>query len=230
MKLIVGFFTMAAFAISPNLHAVTLDAVDSGWYASYGVHNDDNTNYLTGGYVSEYRSFFVFDLAGVQNVPQATLRIFNPPRPADSLHGYQSPHAFEELTIFDVSTPVNTLRAGDNQQLATFNDLGTGISYGSALVSSASNNNFVDVPLNGAARAALASATGLFSLGGAITTLSPTYGTPATYQYVFGESGPGPVQLVILPEPTAALMLAVGLIIACQAQRRPRRGSSSLRP
>ena len=59
---------------------ITLDAVDSGWYNSTGVHDPSNTNYIVGiTAIALYRNFFVFDLSSIPlPIMSAELRLSNP--------------------------------------------------------------------------------------------------------------------------------------------------------
>lgn len=169
-------------------------AVDSGWYTTRGFHDPANTNYLVGQCAQcpppdnmEYRNFFAFNLAGVdQPILSASLRVANPPG------GYISPDATETWTIYDVNTPIPQLLAGGIQP-AIFADLGTGTSYGAQTVSAADSGRNITVDLNGAAVAYLNSVRGgMAALGGALTTLSG-----AADQIVFAFSGLGTRELLL---------------------------------
>ncbi len=211
---------------------VTLDAVDTGWYRSDGVHTPQNQNYQTGIFDStERRSFFVFDLSAVSGtVAAATLRLYNP-LVSPTLPGYVSPDPTETLEIYDVTTSAASV-TGSTAGVAGFTDLGSGTLYGTKTVSAADNGTVVEVALNGAAVAALDSSSGLFLFGGVLSTLSGT-----ANQYVFGFSttsfaGNDVRQLVLevrditpVPEPATTGLTALGALalIARLAWRPGRR-------
>lgn len=149
-----------------------LDAIDSGWYTNVGYHNPDNTNYVVGDcYLPQcsnlvtYRNFFVFDLSGVAgDIVSATLLIENPP------DGYNSNDPAETWTTFNVMTPVPTLVAGGSGLTSIYDDLGSGQTFGSAVV--ISTNTLVPMVVNPVGLSALNAQIGdQFAIGGAITTL-----------------------------------------------------------
>jgi hypothetical protein len=107
-----GLFALAASAQAQ----LTLNSYDRGHYDSSGNHTASDTSYLTGDFGPEiYRSFFVFNLAGIDgDITSAKLRINNPLG--------SSPDANESVTISSVGVSIPTLLAG-----------GTGTSLYSAL-------------------------------------------------------------------------------------------------
>lgn len=165
---------------SPNITSVTKEIIvnlsytDSGWYEESGSHTPDNLNYLVGKCGAPYcidgaaifRNFFVFDLAPVPGtILTATLEVENHET------GFESSQPSETWTIYEVSTPVNTLVTSTSSE-AIYADLGSGTVFGSAQVSAASNGELVTVPLNNDAVSALNAAIGnTFAVGGALTTL-----------------------------------------------------------
>lgn len=217
--------TMALFALvlaasnSALSATVTLDATDSGWYRSDGVHTPQNQNYQTGFFDgTERRSFFVFDLSTVSGtVTAATLRLFNP-LVSPTLTGYQSPDPSETLEIYDVTTSAASV-TGAAAGVGGFSDFGSGTLYGSKTVSAADNGTVVEIVLNASAVAAIDSGSGLFLLGGALSTLSGTEN-----QYVFGFStasfaGDDVRQLVLevreetpIPEPSTVGLTVLGAL------------------
>lgn len=72
---------------------------------------------------------------------------------------------------------------GNTAGIAGFADLGSGILFGSRTVSAADNGQLVEIGLNASAITALSSTSGLFVIGGALSTISG----PAD-QYVFGHT------------------------------------------
>src|SRR5688572_5130771 len=91
------FALLVATALPCAGATVTLDAADSGFYFARGAHNPSIENYLTGLFITEHRSFFVFERSSVTGtINSAMLRLFNPEVSA-FLHGYVSPHPTETL-------------------------------------------------------------------------------------------------------------------------------------
>jgi hypothetical protein len=170
---------------------VTLNAVDDGWWDGTGGHTGSNKNYVAGlGTGLERRDYFVFNLAGVtQTILGAQLNLFNP------AGGYSSPDPTETYTAFDVSTAIPALEASGPGQIAIFNDLGSGTSYGAQTVSAASNGQTVSVALNAAAVSALnAGRGGQVAVGGAVTTIS---GPADQFIFAFTNTGTEAKQLVL---------------------------------
>lgn len=166
--------------LTPSLHAaelregattgttsVTIDATDRGYYSATGNHDPANDNYYAGYNGSQFgntfRNFFVFDLPGA-TVLSATLYLWNPS------NGHYSLDPSETYSLFDVSTSIAALRAGGSGLSGIYNDLGSGTSYGSVTVTSASNGTYISIPLNSSFPNAANG--GSIALGGAITTLS----------------------------------------------------------
>ncbi len=107
---------------------VTLDQIDRGWFNDSGAHNPANKNTITGQNGSGtdlYHSFFVFDLAGVPTVSQATLRL--------ELEEYFGPDPSETFDVYDVSATAAELGSvhldGSASGLAIYADLGSGPTY-----------------------------------------------------------------------------------------------------
>jgi hypothetical protein len=212
---------LLASASTATAAIITLDAIDSGWYDETGSHNPLNRNYIVGQNricpgpdCLTFRNWFAFDLAGVGNVTGATLRLYT--------SNYSSPDATETYTLFDVGTPVATLRGGGAGLVGIFNDLGTGATYGSRNYSAADDGLVRDITLNAAAIAAINAALGgEFALAGALTSLSGL----EQLEFVFGDStgGVGELRQLILqvPEPLSIVLLALGF--AAAAARRSRK-------
>ena len=81
-------------------------------------------------------------------------------------------------TLYDVTTPIATLNADQSGAVAIYNDLGSGVAFGSVSVSAADNGTQVIVDLNAAGIAAVnANLGGEFAIGGTLGTYSPP-GTP----------------------------------------------------
>jgi len=145
-----------------------INTTDRGFYPDTGAHNPNNDNYLAGFNGSTvFHDFFVFNLSSVDTpICAASLVLFNP-----AVVGYQSPDETETFGIFDVTTDIGDL-IGGTAGVAGFDDLGTGVSFGSTTVSAADNGQFVTVNLNNDGINALnAAAGGQIAIGGALTTL-----------------------------------------------------------
>lgn len=189
---------------------ITLSAWDLGWYRDTGHHFSETLSYTAGQFYSypslqeqEYRNFFVFDLGEVgEPIINADLRLYNPPS------GYIG-DITETYQLYDVSTPVPDLVAGGSGLIDIYNDIGTGTSYGSRVVSSADNGTMVTITLNPDGIIALNSQLGAdFAIGGAIMTISGL-----DNQYVFGnthENGIAELVLETIPEPATLLLFALG--------------------
>jgi hypothetical protein len=142
---------------------ISLANIDSGWYSLEVSHTPGNKNYIAGtsfqtGGELHYRNFFVFDLSGVTGtVTSAQIQLFT--YVSDSLPG--------TYTLYDVVTPISILQTTVGIDPAIYDDLGTGVSYGSITISSENNFSIITFDLNSAAIAALQSNSGsLFAVGG----------------------------------------------------------------
>jgi hypothetical protein len=206
---------VAALFIPNRLDAstFTFDTSDSqfdagvdnqGWWriGSSPVDPDTlNANYFVGvttGILgrSETRDFFTFDLASLvlsgQTITSAVLQVDG------SIHG-TSP---DPVTIgfFDVSTPAAALNNNSRINPTIFDDLGTGVSYGSFVVGVYADHELLSFQLNAAALADVASASGgFFSLGGALSNAA-NFDNAGIFG---GSSNAGIQRLVITTEPTA---------------------------
>ena len=134
------------------------------------------TNYQAGfdGFnnnpLSEVRNFFAFDLSGLTGpITSATLTI--PSNPFGIGYENTSGSASITYTNWDVSTPIDDLNDGTNG-LSTFADLGTGQTFGSALVHA--GDLVTTVTLDAAALADIAVAEGQeFAIGGSAMATAP---------------------------------------------------------
>jgi hypothetical protein len=166
--LLVFFFVKAASA------DCLVNAFSKGWYSSDGIHYSWNENTLTGAvpdyywsgqpYYTEFHSFFVFDLTSIHgNVTDVILNL--------EIEAYNSSDLYESITLYDVSTSTNYLLddwlpCGSypppdgclppppdysyGQEI--FNDLGTGITYGNALIFPSDVGTIISITLSQDAR------------------------------------------------------------------------------
>jgi hypothetical protein len=107
--------------------------------------------------------------------------------------------------------------------VAIFDDLGSGTTFGSYVASAADNGTTISITLNAAGIAALNAAAGsTIAFGGVLTTLSP----PAN-QYVFGfstatfvEDDVRRLDLTVVPEPASLTLVGLGLAAVLTRRRR----------
>ena len=195
-----------------NGGTITLNATDGGWWDNTGLAGltyGAGTNYIVGfcagGLCGNpyFNDFFVFSLASVDvPITSATLSLFNPSS------GYSSPLPTELYQVGSVSTPIAILTGGGTGQVGIFNDLASGTVYGTTLVSAATDNAQVTIPLDAAAITALNGAE-----GGSIA---------------FGGTLIDPVAAV--PEPSTLGLAGVGAIILLWLARRRTQISKDPRP
>lgn len=167
-------------SVTTTTSVFNFDAFDTGWYNTSGFHDPNNLNYLVGSGGANANcglgcnDFFAFRLGNgtiTGTILSATLSIGNP-----AANGYTGPPASSTVTLWDVSTVVATLTAGGSGLVGIYNDLGSGVQYGSRSVSAADNNTQVVFSLNNQALNAIATAGGangasLFAIGGSLNAV-----------------------------------------------------------
>jgi hypothetical protein len=212
---------------------ITLNSFDAGWYTLSGLHDPENDNYFVGDPTSNsaepvFRNFFVFDLGSLSGAySAAVLRVWNPGLPSGEVDGFGSPDPTETYVLRDVTTNIASVLDG-TAGLAAFADLADGVLFASYTASLADNNSFVEIALNAAGLAALNSnLSGLFALGGSISTLNDD--TRDSERLFAGTASTQPgnpvnrVSLVLTPiavsEP-GALALLLGGMLALASKRR----------
>jgi len=210
--LLVTFMVGGLFRVTPaTADTISISASDTGTYTSSGFHLSSNKNYTTGiSGGTEDRSYFVFNIPSISApIVSVQLQLTNP------LNGYTSPDPFETFQLFDVLTSIPLLEATNVGSTSIFNDLGSGISYGTRTVSVADNGTLVTISLNSAAMSAITTASGsALAFGGALTSLGG-----ATNEFVFGFTGTGtPTRSLVIttttvPEPSALASLSVALLL-----------------
>ena len=210
--------------------AIVLQSVSRGWMSSVpeapDVIDTYYNNYFTGyatATPAEYRSFFIFDFSSLaEPVASATLSIYQPP------NGYWGGDS-EEITFYDVSdSTIQALRAGMIGLPGLFDDLGTGMPYGSYSVTPSQSGTFLHFRLGDRFIEAADSTSGLLALGGRLTLTLPDadeyiFGYSATWQpedglaYLTLETGGG-----VIPEPSAYGVVGVLTLLAAAAWQRRR--------
>jgi hypothetical protein len=118
------------------------------------------------------RDYFVFDVGlGGKTVLGAYLHLWNPD--GVSTPGYQDLGGYPSalFNVWDITSSPNDVMAGNAggpSGLAIWDDLGSGLNYGSRVVSALDNGQFVDVQLNANAISAI-SGEGRIGFGGSLT-------------------------------------------------------------
>jgi hypothetical protein len=212
------------FLIVSPVSALTVNTWDRGWTNSSGQHDASNTNYIvqindsTQGPNSN--DFFVFDLSSFNKpIASATLQLFLPS------NGYISSAASEEVTLFDVATPISELVADGTGSLhikpngiQIFNDLGSGNIYASRFISPDDAGSFVAFDINADGITALNNALGgMFAIGGSKT--SSGIGSVFAFTGLTSELNPSPaddgatfLEVTFIPIPPAVYLFGCGLL------------------
>lgn len=174
-----------AITISTATDPISGGYYNQGWWPNNSGSSamDGNTNFYTGPFEggTYANSFFSFSLAGIDGpITSATLSLVGP---------YDHENLPLTFSLFDVSTDPATLNFNEGFSAAIHGDLGSGVLYGSILVSSLTDPT--DVTLN---------AAGLAALNAAISG-------EASYFSIGGTIAPGGA----IPEPATVLMLGSAL-------------------
>lgn len=153
-----------AFTLSTGQSVIgTTSAFNEGWWSPNLPNSSDNDNYLAGvfnfGSSVCMHAFFTFDLTGVGGgIASARLVV------GDT--GFGDGRSAMRLDLWDVTTPATTLNRTVGTSLAIYNDLGSGVGYGSYAVDPAAMPTTYE--LNASAVNAINSATGYFSIGASL--------------------------------------------------------------
>ena len=164
---------------------------NQGWWSSSTANRDFNDNYLVGqppdAGGARYRNFFTFDLSNACAASAVSLRL--------TRYVQSGPVTY---SLFDVSTPAATLNANNGTNEGIFEDLGTGVSFGSFSVAPGGADDVVTFRLNVAGVSAFNAARGgFFSVGGSLGSQEATFGN-FLYGFSFG-AGTQELSVTCLP-------------------------------
>lgn len=202
-------FTTAQSPFTPGV-------LNQGWYTPDfpDFHSDLNDNYLVvDNGIDHFRNFFTFDLQGLGgSITTASVEVIR----------HDGGNLIYDL--FDVTTEAATLNMNDAFKADVFEDLGSGVVFGSFPIGEGPTTELLRFPLNDAGVAAISAARGgFFSVGGAVDGRG----------LVFGNSQGSVVRLVVdvdvdqtapTPEPGTVVLTAGGLLAIARRSRRNHRG------
>lgn len=206
---VAALFTASFFGAAASADAQTFDMSARGFYLSVGFNTDFDA-YLTGwdGGI-EYRSFFVFDIPELTEAAEgATISLWMP------IGGYASSQSFETISLWSVETTVPELLEYHEftpEGIAIFDDLGSGVSYGSGQVSATETGTYFTITLTAAGVEALNnSENGQLAIGASMTS-----GSGASTSMAFQNTSTGDgvdasgAQISVVPEPTTVALLGL---------------------
>lgn len=179
-----GLNTSNGLDITTNSGDFFVPISDSGWWTSsiHNPHNAQNKNYIAGtctpscsspGIDDNHNNYFTFDLTSISGtIISASLNLFT----------YKVSGSSVVYELFDVTSPLAEVRASGTNA-AVYNDLMTGVSYGSFIYNTSDIDQFRSILLNTDGISALNSAIGgEFGIGGTVTDGIPApIPEPETY-------------------------------------------------
>lgn len=201
---------LACLSVATHADVLEFNNVDSGAYDSTGFHDPNVQSY--GAEVNASRNFFAFDLGagGISGVvvTSATFRVYT----YDANGGFFG-NTYEVREIGDV---VNVL-AGGSGQLATYNAMGSGTSYGTTVLTSGLDNQYIDIELNADAISSLNSSSGLWAMAGTMdfTSIGAEFQSSA-----FNGGNKLILGTTIIPEPASVMLMGVFSGIGFYIRRR----------
>ncbi len=204
----------ASYTFTTDQSHFTPGTYNQGWWSNTLGNGNTNQNVKAGGVTNfQTRNFFTFDLSSMSLAPNEKIVHAAFYGETDKVKVAGGP--FETYALYDVSTDAATLNNNVGVNLAIYDDLGTGDSYGSQNFFATDNSYFL-MELNEFAFEDLMTAQGgYFSLGGALLTL----GNTGVGEHVFGSSGEKPfyldieTQISAVPLPAAFPLYGAGLAV-----------------
>jgi hypothetical protein len=223
LSMLITLLTVLAACSLVSAQTVVLPQTNRGSYHESIGRNPHGT-YIVGdfrpngggkscypGCGADYRNYFVFDLAGLtQPILSAQLEVFLSGAAGGFSSEWYSADPSENYQLHDVVTSIAALLDGTGG-VAAHTDLGSGVVYRSRTTTATDMGTVVVIPLNASAIAALEPATGLFAMGGSITTLDAV----ANAEFVFGSPASTDIiqlRLTVVPEPSTLVLLGLGAI------------------
>ncbi|HEX6172106.1 MAG TPA: HYR domain-containing protein, partial [Chitinophagaceae bacterium] len=179
----------STLSTNTNVSIITINNSYQGWYegASFS-HSASNTNYIVGYFGNNYRNYFVFDLSNLnltgKQITAANLYILD--------GGCSSGNSTVNYTLYDVISNTNLLIATQSGTTAQgiWNDLGSGVSYGTFSQSTLLTGTRMFTLNQNALNDITSHAGGWFSIGGTLSAVSSDH-------HLFGCSGNFYQQLVL---------------------------------
>lgn len=207
----------AAVGVATPVQAGSFDAIDQGYYSRKdGVvsHDKTKTRIAVGKKgARNFRSFMAFDLGGVTDPIKSAKLTFKFP-------GLFEDNSAKTFSLFDVNAPIGLLRSGQGGAVTKnfiFNDLGTGESLGSTVISVSDQGKTIEIDINQTGIDLLNDALGgKFAFGADLT------GIGGSHQELL--AGVGRAQLSVESIPTPALL--PGLIGMGAAALRKKRAAA----
>ena len=214
----------ATVVLSTSQSQIQAGVDNQGWLNSLAPNeNPLNDNHVTGffGADNEFRSFFSFSLEALTG-PVVSARL--------ELRRYQQ-QGTVNLGIWDTSATAAELAATRNSVFSPeiFEDLGSGISYGSFEVLEGDDADVLVFQLNAQAVSALnaSAGSGYFSLGAAVAGDGSLFAASNDEPGASGGLFNSPQRLVLqladttqpVPEPSSLALAMLGLAAACRVKR-----------
>jgi hypothetical protein len=187
---------------------------NQGWWSTTISNSNSNDNYYCGlNSNGPHRSFFTFFAPSWGTNETIVGAVLAAPRGASN-------SASAEVQLFDVATAVAILNNNAGTHSAIYEDLGSGLSYGSVVVSgSGTASQAVQIPLNAQGMAALqASAGTYFSIGARLANES---------NHLFGDTDIYTARLIVTTVPEPKSVVLTGLSVIGLTMLRPRRSPTT---
>jgi hypothetical protein len=177
-------------------------STQTGWYNSSGFHGASNPDYIVGlcgssdscnGGDTVTNNFLVFSVPAGQYT-SATISAYLP-NPGLITAGTSAFYcACSSLTyqLWDVSTPIGELVASQSGRTDIYNDLGSGVLFGSVVITPGEQGTQILISLNAAGLASVNAAAGNeWAVGGSIFGAETTTPEPGTITMLLSGLGAG---------------------------------------